>query len=60
MLKLARFVKALAHTLRYDDSGANLIEYGLLVTLIAIVVVPALILLGPLVTALYTGVIAGF
>jgi pilus assembly protein Flp/PilA len=60
MLKLARFVKALAHTLRSDDRGANLIEYGLLVTLIAIVVVPTLILLGPLVTALYTGVMAGF
>ena len=43
-----------------DDRGANLIEYGLVATLIALVVMPAVIILGPLVAALYTGVIGAF
>jgi pilus assembly protein Flp/PilA len=33
-------------------------EYGLLVLLIAVVVVPALIVLGPVVAGWYTGVVA--
>ena len=60
MLELVRFVRALAESLRHDDRGANLVEYGLLVTLIAIVVVPTVVILGPLVAALYAGVIGAF
>ena len=44
----------------HDDRGANLIEYGLVVTLLALVVVPTLILLGPAVAALFAGVIGAF
>lgn len=60
MHELVRFVKVVAWSLRHDDRGANLVEYGLMVTLIAIVVVPTIILLGPLVAALYTGVVGAF
>jgi pilus assembly protein Flp/PilA len=60
MRELVRFVRALAKPLRHDDRGANLAEYGLLVTLIAIVVVPTVIILGPLVAALYAAVVGAF
>lgn len=60
MLSLAGFVKTLAYKVMRDDRGANLIEYGLVATLIVLVVIPTLIILGPLVAALYTGVIGAF
>ena len=60
MLSLAGFVKTLAGKVMRDDRGANLIEYGLLATLIVLVVLPIVIILGPLVAALYTGVIGAF
>jgi|1185.fasta_scaffold38193_1 pilus assembly protein Flp/PilA len=41
---------------RRDERGATMIEYGLLVALIAVVVVPALLILGPAIVALFTGV----
>jgi pilus assembly protein Flp/PilA len=53
---MCRFVslgKALAGSLRHDDSGAAMVEYGLLLMLIVLIVVPALIVLGPRVAALY-------
>jgi pilus assembly protein Flp/PilA len=57
MLKFAGLVKALPGSLRRDDRGATMVEYGLLVVMIAIVVIPALIVLGPIVASWYTGVI---
>ena len=60
MLSLAGFVNTLAGKVMRDDRGANLIEYGLVATLIVLVVIPTLIILGPLVAALYTGVIGAF
>jgi len=43
--------------LRRDDRGAALVEYGLLVALIAVIVVPALILLGPAIRDMFQGII---
>jgi pilus assembly protein Flp/PilA len=60
MLHLVGFGMALAGLLRRDDRGASMVEYGLLLMLIAIVVVPALIVFGPLVADLYTDVINSF
>ncbi|MDA8439310.1 MAG: hypothetical protein M0Z51_10705 [Propionibacterium sp.] len=37
------------------DKGASLVEYGLIITFIAMVVFAALLLLGPQVKSLYTG-----
>jgi pilus assembly protein Flp/PilA len=55
MLKLVGFAKAHLH----DDRGATMIEYGLVAALIAVVVVPLLVVLGPMVAALYGGVVGG-
>ena len=57
MRTLTRFVKEL---LRYDERGASMVEYGLLLTLVAVVVAPALAIFGPQVAALYTAVIGAF
>ena len=40
------------------DSGATAVEYGLLVGLIAVAIIAALLLLGPKLAALFTGVTA--
>ena len=42
--------------LRRDDRGATAVEYGLLVGLIAVAIIAALLLLGPKLAALFTGV----
>ncbi|MGY4772663.1 hypothetical protein ACXC9Q_37620 [Kribbella sp. CWNU-51] len=60
MPSLAGFVKTLAGKAMRNDRGTTLIEYGLVVALIVLVVVPTVIILGPLVAALYTGVIGAF
>jgi pilus assembly protein Flp/PilA len=57
MLRLVEFGRALAGSLRRDDRGTNMVEYGLLLMLIAIVVAPVVFILGPLVAALYTSVV---
>ncbi len=43
-------------TLMQDESGATLVEYGLIVSLIAIACIAAITLLGTKITALFTGV----
>ena len=39
-----------------DESGQTLVEYGLLLALIAIVVIAALILLGPVISQIFMNV----
>lgn len=46
----------LGHIRREDEEGQTLVEYGLLLALIAIVVIAALIILGPLVSGIFTTV----
>jgi pilus assembly protein Flp/PilA len=46
----------LAHLRRDDEEGQTLVEYGLLLALIAIVVIAALVILGPLVSGIFTTV----
>lgn len=41
---------------RDDEDGQTLVEYGLLLALIAIVVIAALIILGPTVSGIFTSV----
>ena len=41
---------------RQDEEGQTLVEYGLLLALIAIVVIVALIFLGPLVSNMFSNV----
>jgi pilus assembly protein Flp/PilA len=46
----------LAQLLRDDEEGQTLVEYGLLLALIAIVVIVALLILGPIVSGIFTTV----
>jgi pilus assembly protein Flp/PilA len=41
---------------RDDEEGQTLVEYGLLLALIAIVVIAALLILGPIVSGIFTTV----
>ncbi len=43
-------------TLWADESGQDLVEYALLVALIAIVVIAALTLLGPLIASVFNNI----
>jgi pilus assembly protein Flp/PilA len=53
---LVTYVHTAIDKTRRDERGATMIEYGLLVALIAVIVVPALLILGPAIVALFTGV----
>jgi pilus assembly protein Flp/PilA len=53
---LLAYVRTFTKQLRRDDRGATMVEYGLMVALIAVVVIPALIVLGPAIAALFTGI----
>ncbi|MEX0709721.1 MAG: Flp family type IVb pilin [Chloroflexota bacterium] len=46
----------LAHIRREDEEGQTLVEYGLLLALIAIIVIVALIFLGPIVSQIFQNV----
>lgn len=43
----------LAHLRSEDEDGQTLVEYGLLLALIAIVVIAALVVLGPIVSGIF-------
>jgi pilus assembly protein Flp/PilA len=46
----------LAHFRREDEEGQTLVEYGLLLALIAIIVIIALLFLGPIVSRIFQNV----
>jgi pilus assembly protein Flp/PilA len=46
----------LAQLRRKDEDGQTLVEYGLLLALIAIIVIVALIFLGPIVSQIFSNV----
>jgi pilus assembly protein Flp/PilA len=57
MLQLHSFVSTfLARFHRDDEEGQTLVEYGLLLALIAIVVIVGLIFLGPIISQLFSNV----
>ena len=57
-VSLQSFLVSNKDRLSREDSGATAVEYGLLVGLIAVVIVAALLLLGPQLAALFSGVTA--
>ena len=57
-VSLQTFLVSNKDRLSREDSGATAVEYGLLVGLIAVVIVAALLLLGPKLAALFSGVTA--
>ena len=46
----------LAHLRRDNEEGQTLVEYGLLLALIAIIVIVALLFLGPIVSQIFSDV----
>ncbi|HET6741646.1 MAG TPA: Flp family type IVb pilin [Kribbella sp.] len=58
LIQLLTYVQTAIERTRRDERGATMIEYGLLAALIAVVVVPALLILGPAVAKLFTDVAA--
>ena len=54
---MLQFISALmARLRREDEEGQTLVEYGLLLALIAIIVIVALIFLGPIVSQIFQNV----
>jgi pilus assembly protein Flp/PilA len=47
---------AIARALRTEDRGQTLVEYGLLLAFIAIVVIAALLVLGPTISSMFQSV----
>jgi pilus assembly protein Flp/PilA len=47
----------LTDRLRRDDRGASLVEYGLLLGLIAVIAIPVLVLLGPAIANMFQQVL---
>ena len=53
---LLAYVQTFTKQMRREDRGATMVEYGLMVALIAVVVVPALLILGPAIFGLFNGI----
>lgn len=57
-MMLASYVEVLLSTLRRDDEGQGLVEYGLILMLVSIVSIAALGVLGVTINGLYTTITA--
>jgi pilus assembly protein Flp/PilA len=59
MLYFITFLRTYVDSLKTTDrdQGAALVEYALLVSLIAIIVIPALVLVGPAIAAIFTEIV---
>ena len=55
-MRLITFLQSFMATLRQDDKGAAMVEYGLLVAGIAVVVGVAVFALGERITGLFDGI----
>ena len=53
---MLQFISTLLAHVRRDEEGQTLVEYGLLLALIAIIVIVALLFLGPIVSQLFSNV----
>jgi Flp pilus assembly pilin Flp len=56
MLKVFAFLlNFLAEPVRADDRGVSAVEYGLLLTMIAVVLIPAVLIFGPKLATTFSG-----
>jgi pilus assembly protein Flp/PilA len=53
---MIQFISNLLSHIRRDEEGQTLVEYGLLLALIAIIVIVALLFLGPIVSDIFSNV----
>ena len=55
-MKLLVTLQSLINSLRSEDEGATAVEYGLMVSLIAVVIIGAVTLIGTNLNTMFTGV----
>ena len=55
-MKIFTKIQALINSMRTDEEGATAVEYGLMVSLIAVAIIAAVTLVGTALTAMFTGV----
>ncbi|TFD36171.1 Flp family type IVb pilin [Cryobacterium sp. TMT1-19] len=55
-MKFYTKIQALMNSLRTDEEGATAVEYGLMVSLIAVAIIVAVTAVGTALTALFNGV----
>lgn len=58
MFTITSYIAGVKDRFTKEEKGATMVEYGLMVSLIAVVVIAALLILGPAIAALFTGVAA--
>jgi len=56
LVSMVAFIAGVKNRLTREEKGATMVEYGLMVALIAVVVIAALLILGPAIANLFTGV----
>lgn len=49
-------MKKFFNWLKNEESGQGMVEYGLIIALIAVVVIAALVILGPKIAAIFTNI----
>ena len=58
MVSMTAFIAGVKDRFNREEKGATMVEYGIMVAFIAVVVMAAVLLLGPQVAALFTQVSA--
>ncbi|WP_427175155.1 Flp family type IVb pilin [Arthrobacter sp. 92] len=56
MLSMVSFVAGIKNRLTNEEKGATMVEYGIMVAFIAVLVMAAVLVLGPKIAALFTSV----
>jgi pilus assembly protein Flp/PilA len=56
LVSMVAYIAGVKNRLTGEEKGATMVEYGLMVALIAVVVIAALLILGPAIANLFTGV----
>jgi len=58
MVSMTAFIAGMKNRLKDDEKGATMVEYGIMVAFIAVVVMAAVLVLGPKIASLFTSVSA--
>lgn len=56
MVSMTAFIAGVKDRFNREEKGATMVEYGIMVAFIAVLVMAAVIILGPQIAALFTGV----
>ncbi|WP_043437555.1 Flp family type IVb pilin [Arthrobacter sp. UNC362MFTsu5.1] len=58
LVSMVAFIAGVKNRLTREEKGATMVEYGIMVAFIAVLVMAAVIILGPQIAALFTSVSA--